>query len=85
MTSQLQSLDVCINKLFKDAIKHRYLEWMRSGDPKVTASERLKQASPAILGWIVHAWASICEELISYSFKEGSGNQIAKIAKKVDF
>lgn len=33
MTSQLQPLDVCINKPFKDCIRSCYQEWMRSGDP----------------------------------------------------
>lgn len=41
MTSQLQPLDVCINKPFKDAVKRCYAEWMRSGGPAVTPTGRL--------------------------------------------
>ncbi|EEC03653.1 POGO family transposable element, putative [Ixodes scapularis] len=62
MTSQLQPLDVCIIKPFKDHIRPLYREWMRSGEPEVTPDGRLKRASPALLcAWIAEAWACIPE------------------------
>uniref|UniRef100_A0A131XQ93 Putative pogo transposable element n=1 Tax=Hyalomma excavatum TaxID=257692 RepID=A0A131XQ93_9ACAR len=71
MTSQLQPLDVCVNKPFKDAVRRCYAEWMRSGEPAVTPTGRLKRASPAtICKWIVDAWASIPEDLVRRSFKK---------------
>lgn len=71
MTSQLQPLDVCINKPFKDAVKRSYADWMRSGEAAVTPSGRLKRASPGTLcKWITDAWATIPNELIARSFKK---------------
>lgn len=71
MTSQLQLLDVCVNKPFKDGIKQCYVEWMRSGEPEVTWTRRLKRASPATLRkWSVDAWASIPEDLVHPTLKK---------------
>lgn len=73
MTSQLQPLDVCINKPFKDHIRRLYMEWMRSGEPEVTPAGRLKRASPALLcAWIAEAWACIPEALVCRAFKKCS-------------
>ncbi|EEC16950.1 POGO family transposase, putative [Ixodes scapularis] len=73
MTSQLQPLDVCINKPFKDHIRRLYMEWMRSGEPEVTPAGRLKRASPALLSvWIAEAWACIPEALVCRAFKKCS-------------
>ncbi|KAH7948926.1 hypothetical protein HPB49_003564 [Dermacentor silvarum] len=71
MTSQLQPLDVCVNKPFKDAVKRCYAEWMRSGEPAVTPTGRLKRALPATLcEWIVDAWASIPQDLVRRALKK---------------
>lgn len=71
MTSQLQPLDVCINKPFKDRVRQNYVEWMSSGEPAVTPTGRLKRASPATLcHWIADAWATIPEDLIVRAFKK---------------
>lgn len=73
MTSQLQPLDVCINKPFKDHIRRLYMEWMRSGEPEVTPAGRLKRTSPAMLcAWIAEAWACIPEALVCRAFKKCS-------------
>lgn len=71
MTSQLQLLNVCSNKPFKDHIKCLYTEWMMSGEPEVTPTGRLKLASPVVLcSGIADAWACIPKELVCHTFKE---------------
>ncbi|XP_075726339.1 uncharacterized protein LOC142768270 [Rhipicephalus microplus] len=52
MTSQLQSLDVCLNKTIKDHVKCLYAEWMRSEEPENTLAGRLKLASPVMLCFV---------------------------------
>lgn len=90
MASQLQLLNVCLNKPFKDHIKRLYTEWMMSGEPEVTPTGRLKQASPVMLcSWIADAWACIPKELVRRAFKKHSisdaldGNEEEMLREKI--
>lgn len=71
MTSQLQPLDVCLNKPFKDHVRRLYSEWMASDSIALTPSGRLKRASPSMLAqWVADAWSAIPEEMVAASFKK---------------
>lgn len=71
MTSQLQPLDVCLNKPFKDHVRRLYNEWMASDETALTPSGRLKRASPSVVArWIADAWAAIPDAMVAASFKK---------------
>jgi putative intracellular protease/amidase len=42
ITSQLQVLDVMVNKPFLDYLKKRYSEWLLTGDHALTPAGRIK-------------------------------------------
>lgn len=71
MTSQLQPLDVCINKPFKDRVRCLYNEWMQEGDHALTPTGRLKRASLSqLVGWILDAWHGIPDTMVVRSFQK---------------
>jgi hypothetical protein len=71
MTSQLQVLDVAVNKPFKDHRKQLYSEWLLNGDHALTPAGRIKKPSVTILcQWILTAWQRISPEVIVKGFKK---------------
>lgn len=71
MTSQLQPLDVCNNKPFKDRVRCLYNEWMQEGDHALTPTGRLKCASLSqLVGWILDAWHGIPDTMVVRSFQK---------------
>lgn len=73
MTSQLQPLDVCLNKPFKDHVRRLYQEWMSNSNAalSLTPTGRLKRASLATLAqWVADAWAAIPEQMVLASFRK---------------
>lgn len=44
MTSQLQPLDVCLNKLVKERVRALYSEWLATGNHTFTLCNRIKCA-----------------------------------------
>jgi hypothetical protein len=71
MTSQLQVLDVVVNKPFKDHLKQLYSEWLLAGDHSLTPAEKIKKTSVALLcQWIKTSWHWICPEVIVKGFKK---------------
>lgn len=71
MTSQLQVLDVSINKPFKDHLRKEYNDWMLEGDHELTPSGNIKKPSlPLICNWILAAWDKIKPETIRHGFKK---------------
>lgn len=69
MTSQLQPLDVAVNKPFKDRVRKYYSEWLCSEDHALTASGKIKKASAAnIVEWISKAWKEVPETVVKKSF-----------------
>lgn len=71
MTSQLQPLDVAINKPFKDRLRKHYTDWLTSEDHQFTPTGRIKRASLGQLAdWIAAAWNEIPDEAIIRAFKK---------------
>uniref|UniRef100_A0A8C9ZJZ3 Pogo transposable element derived with KRAB domain n=1 Tax=Sander lucioperca TaxID=283035 RepID=A0A8C9ZJZ3_SANLU len=71
MTSQLQVLDVVVNKSFKDNLRKRYTEWLLSGDHSLTPTGKLQKPAVHLLcTWILQAWDAISQESIIHGFKK---------------
>lgn len=71
LTSQLQPLDVCLNKPFKDRVRKMWSDWICSDQMKKTKSG-LPQRPDIILvsQWVKDAWDSIPSDMIQKSFKK---------------
>lgn len=69
MTSQLQPLDVCVNKPFKDLLREQYEKWLASENLQLTPAGKIKKASPfKVAEWVKFAWDSTDKELVRRSF-----------------
>lgn len=71
MTSQLQPLDVCLNKPMKDYVCRAYNEWLIDGEHALTPAGRLKRATLDDLAiWIHDAWKALPRARVIHSFKK---------------
>lgn len=71
MTSQLQPLDVCINKPMKDHMRALYSEWLVDGSHTFTSGNRLKRASiEDMTRWVAEAWHGIPSGMVEKAFKK---------------
>lgn len=71
MTSQLQVLDVVVNKPFKDKLRGCYTEWLLAGQHALTPTGKIKKPCVSLLcSWIMTAWNSISPESIVKGFKK---------------
>lgn len=73
MTSQLQPLDVAINKPFKSRVRKYYTDWLTEQDHELTPAGRIKRASLSqVAKWVAAAWEDIPAEMIVRSFRKCS-------------
>ena len=73
MTSQLQVLDVVVNKPFKDNLRKQYSAWLLSEDHPLTPTGKIKKPTVFDLcKWILSAWSSISPDSIVKGFKKCS-------------
>ena len=73
LTPVLQSLDKCLNKLFKESIRREYQSWMIMGPFEFTpAGKKRVLSSNLVLGWIKKSWWEIPEEMVRKSFLTSS-------------
>uniref|UniRef100_A0A674NL54 HTH CENPB-type domain-containing protein n=1 Tax=Takifugu rubripes TaxID=31033 RepID=A0A674NL54_TAKRU len=71
MTSQLQVLDVVVNKPFKDNLPKKYTEWLLSGDHALTPTGEIQKPPVRLLcEWILHAWDAVSPKSIIHGFKK---------------
>ena len=63
MTSQLQVLDVVVNKPFKDNLRKKYTEWLLSGNHALTPTGKIQKPSVRLpCEWILHALDAVSSE-----------------------
>jgi hypothetical protein len=69
MTSQLQPLDVSINKPFKHLVHKYYDVWLSKDNHILTPSGKIKRASASIIvEWISKAWKEVSVNIIPNNF-----------------
>jgi hypothetical protein len=68
MTSQLQPLDVSINKSFKHLTCKHYDTWLNKVNHILTPGVKIKRASVSIIQWISEAWKEVSVIIIPKSF-----------------
>ncbi|CAI7758259.1 unnamed protein product [Closterium sp. NIES-53] len=69
-TSEIQPLDVAVNRSFKAAVRQLYQEWFeREGVDTLTKKGNIKKPPVELtLKWISAAWKSVPKELIQRAF-----------------
>ncbi|CAI7756688.1 unnamed protein product, partial [Closterium sp. NIES-53] len=69
-TSEIQPLDVAVNRSFKAAVRQLYQEWFeREGVDTLTKKGNIKKPPVELtLRWISAAWKSVPKELIQWAF-----------------
>uniref|UniRef100_A0A3Q3F4S1 HTH CENPB-type domain-containing protein n=1 Tax=Labrus bergylta TaxID=56723 RepID=A0A3Q3F4S1_9LABR len=71
MTSQLQVLDVVVNKPFKDILRKSYTEWLLSGNHALTPTRKIQKPSVRLLcEWILQAWDVVSSQSIIRGLKK---------------
>ena len=73
LTPVLQSLDKCLNKLFKESIRREYRSQMIMGPFEFNhAGKKKVQSRNLVLCWIKKSWREILEEMVRKSFLSSS-------------
>ncbi|CAI5770390.1 pogo transposable element with KRAB domain [Podarcis lilfordi] len=71
LTSQLQPLDVSINKPFKIFMREEWNKWMAAGNHDLTPTGRMKRPTiTQVCEWVKTSWHSVKEEIVVRSFKK---------------
>ncbi|KAG7154934.1 Pogo transposable element-like 32, partial [Homarus americanus] len=71
LTSQLQLLDVSINKPFKNDMREQWNKWMTEGNHDMTPTGRMKRPSISkVCEWVLKSWYDIKTKVIVKSFKK---------------
>jgi hypothetical protein len=70
LTSQLQPLDVSLNKPFKAKVRNLYNHWMSEAIKEYTPSGKIKRPSYSLVAtWIKESWEAMDIDMIRRSFK----------------
>ncbi|KAM9316104.1 serotransferrin-B-like [Gastrophryne carolinensis] len=71
LSSQLQPLDVSINKPFKVFMREERNKWMATGNHDLTPTERMKRPTiTQVCEWMKTSWQSVKNQTIVRSFKK---------------
>lgn len=71
LASQLQPLDVSVNKPFKALMKKEWTLWMQSAGNGLTPTGRIKKVSIAqVCDWTLRLWNRVKKEVVVKSFKK---------------
>jgi hypothetical protein len=70
LTSQLQPLDISVNKLFKVFMHEEWAKWIEAPTHHVTPAGRVRRPSvPNVGEWVKNSWHAIRSETIVKSLK----------------
>ena len=70
LTSQLQPLDVYLNKSFIDHTRADWNKWMVDGEKSFTKGGNMRAPDLTVVAsWVKHAWEQIPESMVKRSFK----------------
>ena len=66
LTSQLQPLDISVNKLFKGFMHEEWAKWIEAPTHNVTLAGRVKRPSISNVGeWVKNSWQQVkCETIV---------------------
>ena len=71
LTSQLQPLDVSINKPFKVLMREEWNTWMAAGNHDLTPTGRMKRPTiTQVCEWVKRSWDSVKKDIVVKSFKK---------------
>ncbi|CAI5769472.1 pogo transposable element with KRAB domain [Podarcis lilfordi] len=71
LTSQLQPLDVSINKPFKVFMREEWNKWMAAGNHDLTPTGRMKRPTiTQVCEWVKTSWHLVKEEIVVQSFRK---------------
>jgi hypothetical protein len=71
LTNICQSLDIAINKPFKDNLRKEWNIWMFNSGAGYTVAGNLRRARISeVCGWVKHVSDNISNNIITYSFKK---------------
>ena len=71
LTSQLQPLDVSINKPFKNLMQEEWTKWMQDADSNLTPTGKVRKPTLGeVCSWVIKAWNGVKPEVIIKSFKK---------------
>jgi hypothetical protein len=78
LTSQLQPLDISVNKLFKGFMCEEWTNWIEAPTHHVTTSARLKRPSVSnVCKWVKTSWQRVTiEPVVNYFKKCGISNAL---------
>lgn len=69
LTSQLQPLDVSINKPFKNLMREEWSKWMQEADSHLTPTGKVRKPTiNEVCHWVIHSWAGVKKEVVVKSF-----------------
>ena len=73
LTSQLQPLDVFINKPFKVTVHEEWTKWVSEPNRDLTPTGQMKRLTiMQVCDWVKTSWQSVKEEIVMKSFKKYS-------------
>ncbi|KAM3915673.1 pogo transposable element with KRAB domain [Leptodactylus fuscus] len=71
LTSQLQPLDVSLNKPFKVFMREEWNKWMAAGNHDLTPTGRMKRPTiTQVCEWVKTSWQAVKDETVVSSFKK---------------
>ena len=76
LTKKLQSLDIAVNKPFKDQLQAKWENWMMGGIHEYNKTGLMKRPSyKDIVAWIVESWAAVNENCVRNGFIKARGDK----------
>ena len=78
LTGILQTLDISLNKSFKDRLCERWNNWMIEGQKSFTPAGNVRAASLLnVYAWVLDAWRGLSADMVARSFKKcGISNSV---------